>query len=72
MRLDRQALAAEVERGFADQVRWLSGLASFDTTRRNEAVAQDWLASEFAGRGWAVDKYAMNTISSLSDFSPGC
>lgn len=72
MELDREALAAEIERGFADQVQWLSRLAVFDTTRGNEAAAQDWLADEFANRGWAVDKYAIdiNAISHLPGFSP--
>lgn len=72
MQLDGQALAAEIERGFVDQVKWLIRLASFDTTRGHEAAAQDWLANEFAGRGWAVDKYAIDidAISSLPGFSP--
>jgi acetylornithine deacetylase len=72
MPLDKQSLASEVERGFNDQVRWLSRLVSFDTTRGNEAEAQEWLADEFAGRGWVVDKYGIDidAISSLPGFSP--
>lgn len=72
MQLDRQALAGEIERGFADQVRWLSRLVAFDSTRGNEAACQEWLADEFSARGWAVDKYAIDTdsIAHLPGFSP--
>ncbi|WP_394699083.1 ArgE/DapE family deacylase [uncultured Cohaesibacter sp.] len=51
-----------IEAGSATQVAWLSKLASFDSTRGNEGPCQDWLANEFAGRGWSVDKFAIDEV----------
>lgn len=72
MALDRQALANAVAEGFEQQTQWLAKLVSFDSTRGNEGPCQDWLASEFALRGWSVDKYAIDeaAISGLPGFSP--
>ncbi len=64
----RQAVRARA----TEQAEWLRKLAGFDTTRGNEAPCQDWLASEFAARGWSVDRYVLSDIelSSLPGFSP--
>ena len=70
--VDGAKLSEAVAAGFADQVAWLQRLASFDSTRGNEGPCQDWLADEFAARGWSVDKYAIDidAIKDLPGFSP--
>jgi len=70
--VDRQALERAVAEGFARQTEWLAQLASFDSTRGSEGACQDWLAGEYAARGWSVDKYAIDpaAISHLPGFSP--
>ncbi len=72
MTIDPMALRAAVAEGFDRQTEWLARLASFDSTRGNEAACQDWLAGEFAGRGWQVDKYTIDEvdIAGLPGFSP--
>ena len=72
MEIDREALAGAVAAGFGRQTEWLKTLVSFDSTRGNEGPCQDWLAGEFAARGWAVDKYAIDPaqIADLPGFSP--
>lgn len=72
MDIDSAALARAVADGFDRQTEWLTRLASFDSTRGNEGPCQDWLAGEFAARGWEVDKYAIDpaAISGLPGFSP--
>lgn len=70
--IDPTALRAAVAEGFGQQTEWLGKLASFDSTRGNEAECQDWLAGEFAARGWAVDKYSIDEveIAGLPGYSP--
>lgn len=72
MDIDSASVARAVREGFGKQTAWLARLASFDSTRGREGAAQEWLAEEFAGRGWAVDKYAIDeaAISGLPGFSP--
>lgn len=72
MTLDTAALRAAIDARFADQTAWLARLVSFDTTRGNEGPAQDWLAGEFAGRGWEVDRYTLDqvAIEGLPGYSP--
>lgn len=54
-----EATAAALE----DQTAWLSQLVAFDSTRGNEAECQDWLAAQFAGRGWSVDRYTLADVA---------
>ncbi len=70
--LDLAALRAAIDSRFADQTAWLARLVAFDTTRGKEGPAQDWLAAEFAGRGWEVDRYTLDEveIAGLPGFSP--
>lgn len=70
--IDPTALRAAVAEGFGQQTEWLGKLASFDSTRGNEAECQDWLAGEFAARGWAVDRYSIDEveIAGLPGYSP--
>ena len=72
MELQRADIERAVAEGFEKQTAWLARLASFDSTRGNEGPCQDWLADEFAGRGWTVDKYRIDEseISGLPGFSP--
>lgn len=72
MELERGDIERAVAAGFDRQTAWLAKLVSFDSTRGKEGACQDWLAGEFAGRGWTVDKYAIeeSEISGLPGFSP--
>ena len=63
MNLDHGALRQAVADGFATQTEWLAKLVSFDTTRGNEGPCQDWLAGEYAARGWDVDRYTIDEVA---------
>ncbi|MFW7267955.1 ArgE/DapE family deacylase [Gluconacetobacter sp. Hr-1-5] len=65
-------LAQAVEADWAKQVSWLGTLASFPSLRGQEAPCQDWLAGQFAARGWAVDRFTLAEveIEALPGFSP--
>ncbi|MDB5316590.1 MAG: putative peptidase family protein [Rhodospirillales bacterium] len=58
--LDR--LRAAVDDGFARQTEFLQALVRFPSLRGNEAPLQDWIAREFAGRGWAVDRFSLADV----------
>lgn len=60
--MDERALAQAVADGFSAQTDWLARLVSFDSTRGNEGPCQDWLAAEFAARGWDVDRFAISEV----------
>lgn len=60
--MDERALAQAVADGFAAQTDWLARVVSFDSTRGNEGPCQDWLAAEFAARGWDVDRFAISEV----------
>jgi len=72
MQIEAQALKESVSAGFAGQVEWLAKLVSFNSTRGNEGPCQDWLASEYTARGWAVDRYTIDQvpIEGLPGYSP--
>jgi len=55
-------LAAAVDASWSRQVEWLGKLVSFPSVRGEEAPCQDWLAREFAARGWAVDRYTLADV----------
>jgi acetylornithine deacetylase len=65
-------LAAAVDANWERQVDWLKSLVSFPSLRGAEAPCQDWIAREFAGRGWAVDRYTLSDVAmdALPGFSP--
>jgi len=65
-------LTKAVEANWARQVDWLKTLTSFPSERGQEAPCQDWIAREFAGRGWQVDRYRLSDVSmaNLPGFSP--
>src|SRR5262245_14075295 len=72
MEVDATALKQAVAAGFGAQVDWLTKLVSFDSTRGKEAACQDWLAAEYAERGWDVDRYTIDevAIEGLPGYSP--
>lgn len=47
----RQAVAA----GFGRQTEFLADLVRFPSVRGEEGPLQDWMARQFAGRGYSVD-----------------
>ncbi len=56
------AISAAVEGNRERQIGWLADLVRFPSVRGNEAACQDWLAGEFAGRGWQVDRYSLDDV----------
>jgi acetylornithine deacetylase len=65
-------LSEAVDRNWDRQVAWLQTLVSMPSKRGAEAACQDWIATEFASRGWAVDRYTLADVemSRLPGFSP--
>ncbi|MBV8840369.1 MAG: M20/M25/M40 family metallo-hydrolase, partial [Alphaproteobacteria bacterium] len=65
-------LQASVKRNWNRQVDWLKTIVSFPSLRGKEAPCQDWIAREFSGRGWAVDRYTLNDVAmdTLPGYSP--
>ena len=61
-----------VEANWETQVAWLQTLVRFASLRGKEAPCQDWIAREFAGRGWSVDRYTLADVpmDRLPQFSP--
>jgi acetylornithine deacetylase len=57
-------LREAVDVGWDDEVDWLGNLVRFASRRGQEGPCQDWLAREFAGRGWSVDRYTLTDIPS--------
>jgi acetylornithine deacetylase len=72
MSIEPAAIAAAVESNFATQVEWLTTLVAFPTLRGEESPCQDWLARDFAARGWSVDRYSLADVdmTHLPGFSP--
>jgi acetylornithine deacetylase len=68
----QDTLKTAVETNWAKQVAWLKTLVAYPSLRGQEAPCQDWIAGEFARRGWSVDRYALADmdISHLPGFSP--
>src|SRR4051794_10632452 len=55
-------LEAAVEANWERQVAWLQELVRFPSLRGKEGPCQDWIAREFAGRGWSVDRYTLDQV----------
>ena len=72
MSIEPAAIAAAVESNFATQLDWLTTLVGFPTLRGEESPCQDWLAHDFAARGWSVDRYSLADVdmAHLPGFSP--
>jgi len=56
------SLTASVEAGFDREVAFLRDLVRFPSLRGNEGPCQDWLARQFAGRGYAVDRFTIADV----------
>jgi acetylornithine deacetylase len=56
------ALTTAIDLNWDRQVAWLQSLVRFPSLRGREAPCQDWLAREFAARGWAVDRYTLSEV----------
>ena len=65
-------LETAVEANWDQQLVWLQNLVRFPSRRGKEGPCQDWLAREFAGRGWSVDRYTLSEVAMehLPGFSP--
>jgi len=65
-------IAAAVEANWQAQLDWLSRLVGFPSLRGREGPCQDWLARDFAGRGWSVDRYTLAEVemAHLPGYSP--
>jgi acetylornithine deacetylase len=68
----RGKIEAAVEANWANEVAWLKSVVAFPSVRGQEAPCQDWIAGEFARRGWSVDRYTLAEVemSHLPGFSP--
>jgi acetylornithine deacetylase len=68
----KDTLETAVETNWAKEVAWLRSLVAFPSLRGQEAPCQDWIAGEFAGRGWSMDRYTLADIdmAHLPGFSP--
>ena len=63
------ALEKAVDANWDKQVAWLQTLVRFPSLRGREAPCQDWIAREFAQRGWTVDRYTLSEVA--MDHLPG-
>jgi len=66
------ALRDAIDANWAAQVAWLQQLVRFPSRRGQEGPCQDWIAREFAARGWRVDRYTLADVdmAHLPGFSP--
>jgi len=55
-------LSAAVDANFDKHVSFLQDLVRFRSTRGHEAPLQDWVARQFAARGYAVDRYTLADV----------
>ncbi|MBR0642125.1 ArgE/DapE family deacylase [Plastoroseomonas hellenica] len=55
-------LSTAVDANFEKHVAFLQDLVRFPSLRGQEAPLQDWMAREFAGRGYAVDRYTLADV----------
>jgi acetylornithine deacetylase len=65
-------LEAAVEANWERQLAWLQTLVRFPSRRGKEGPCQDWIAREFAARGWSVDRYTLSEVAMehLPGYSP--
>ena len=68
----QEKLVAAIDANWNAQLDWLKKLVSFPSLRGEEAPCQDWIAREFAHRGWSVDRYTLSDVAmdTLPGFSP--
>lgn len=65
-------LEAAVDASWEQQLAWLQTLVRFPSRRGKEGPCQDWIAREFAARGWSVDRYTLSEVAMehLPGYSP--
>ena len=56
------SLSAAVDTVFDQQVAFLQDIVRFPSRRGEEAPLQDWIARDFARRGYAVDRYTLADV----------
>ena len=61
-----ESLRAAVDRNFDDQVAFLTRMVQFRSLRGQEAPQQQWLAQQFAERGYDVDAYSLADVNLAS------
>jgi acetylornithine deacetylase len=68
----RQRIAAAIDQSWVDEIAWLQRLVQFPSVRGEEGPCQDFIAREFASRGWAVDRYTLADVdmAHLPGYSP--
>jgi acetylornithine deacetylase len=68
----RQRISAAIDQRWADEIAWLQRLVQFPSVRGEEGPCQDFIAREFASRGWAVDRYTLADVdmAHLPGYSP--
>lgn len=59
----RDAIVASVEAGFDDQIAFTQQLVRFASTRGAEHAVQDFVFRELKQRGYAMDRFAMDTAA---------
>ena len=66
------AIEVAVGANWERQVAWLQELVRFPSRRGKEGPCQDWIAREFARRGWSVDRYTLDQVemAHLPGYSP--
>jgi acetylornithine deacetylase len=67
-----ERVATAVDALFQNQIEFLQRLVAFPSVRGEEGPCQDFLARDFARRGWSVDRYTLAdvAISHLDGYSP--
>lgn len=55
-------IAAAVDANWEKELAFLSALVRFPSVRGEEGPCQDWIAREFARRGWSVDRYTLADV----------
>jgi len=58
----RAKLEAAVAKNWEKQVAFLADLVRFPSVRGKEGPCQDWIARQFAARGWDVDRYTLSEL----------
>ncbi|HEY0329665.1 MAG TPA: ArgE/DapE family deacylase [Rhodopseudomonas sp.] len=61
-----EQLRAAVDRNFDDQLGFLARMVQFRSLRGEETPQQDWLAQQFAGRGYGVDTFSLADVDLAS------
>ena len=61
-----ERLREAIDRNFEDQVAFLARMVQFPSLRGKEEPIQQWLAKQFAGRGYKVDLFSLADVIELA------